>query len=124
MEHLISNPRIIIFSIVIIGLVSYKYLNPKHEKQRVNDEIKNILEFKQYNERVINKLIEDINTIENEDISNIEKIVQLQIDIRKQIDNFRLFLPINEDLLLNKWDTLAKRIINDIRNIVKNRLSL
>ena len=121
MDHFLTNPRIIFFTISIIGFVSYNYFNPKIEQRGVTDDIR---EFEEYNKQIIDKLIANINDIKKGDIANIEKIVQLQIDIRKQIDNFRLHLPVNEDLITHKWDILAKRIIKDIQNVVKNHRSL
>ena len=125
MEHFLTNPRIIFFTISIIGFVSYKYFKPKQDTQHIDDDMKNIREFEQYNKHIIDKLIKDIIAIKSEDnMTNIEKIVQLQINIRKQIDNFKLYLPVNEDLIIHKWDVIAKRIINDVQSVVKNHRSL
>ena len=119
------NPRIIIFTISIIGYVSYYiYFKPKEEQNIVNDDIEDIRQFEKYNKHMIDKLIENIVNIKNEKNSNIENIVQLQIDIRKQIDEFKLYLPASDDLLIQKWDIIAKNTIRDIQESVKIHRSL
>lgn len=132
------NYRLVTITIVLVGIAFYKdilkFFHPNSADEvetipmymELNNAFDNLKPCETYNSDLFYKIhnvvkkIVDIK-LNNSDISQ-QSLIELQIELRKYIDNMKLYIPADADLQ-SLWDTNVKTIIDTTMRIIKEILT-